>query len=295
MQEGNFDIKTKYLDCKTELIWGKHRDSIPYFTIMIPTYKRRNLLEQAVNSAINQRNFDDYEIVICDNDSLHNNETERFIRELNNNKVVYYKNEKNIGMAGNIWKIVLNARGKWVVLLDDDDLLAPNYLATVYNYINKNNICGMIGTNNFTIKGEDIFHFPDLCNKSLIYKVSKTDFFLGNCLSSPGQAMPKRIYIELLNSQKDENLMGDQIVQYIFLKKYGLHKIEEPLTAYRICNNISQNDDALKSMFLGMAQFWRNIGKDSMYIYLITKFFYNEYVYIYVRNGIYGWKSSLDA
>lgn len=43
-------------------------DFIPKITIAIPTYKRPELLKEALDSAINQIGYTEYEIIVVDND-----------------------------------------------------------------------------------------------------------------------------------------------------------------------------------------------------------------------------------
>ena len=66
----------------------------PFFSIVIPTYKRADLLKEAINSAINQLDFDKpYEIIVVDNDDCNEvNESEALVREMNIPNLYYYKN-----------------------------------------------------------------------------------------------------------------------------------------------------------------------------------------------------------
>ena len=91
----------KYKDVKSQvIIEGKIKN--PKITIAIPTYKRNSLIKDTIDSVLKQINFDNYEVIIVDNDDNFNNkELENIINEYKNKKISYYKNEKNIGMFGN--------------------------------------------------------------------------------------------------------------------------------------------------------------------------------------------------
>lgn len=103
----------------------------PRVTIAIPTFRRPDVLLEAVASALAQQTDVPFEILIVDNDpdsdasaaiaaSLPASATRR---------LRYYVNARNIGMFGNWNRCIELARGEWVTLLNDDDLLRPTYLA----------------------------------------------------------------------------------------------------------------------------------------------------------------------
>lgn len=46
-------------------------------------------------------------------------------------KITYYKNKRNLGLFGNLNQCLKLAKGKWVCILHDDDILLPNYLSTM--------------------------------------------------------------------------------------------------------------------------------------------------------------------
>jgi glycosyltransferase involved in cell wall biosynthesis len=83
----------------------------PLVSVCIPTYARPGLLKEAVYSCLNQT-FSDYEIVITDNSD--DDDSGRWIRQLDDPRIRYHKNERNIGGAGNFTKALSLARGKYV-------------------------------------------------------------------------------------------------------------------------------------------------------------------------------------
>lgn len=135
-----FKIKdeiSKYNDIKTEKVLGKIVSNVR-FSIVIPMYKRFDHLEDALNSAVSQDISESYEIAIFDNEFNASGEKiniiNKFIDDYDN--VVYYQNEKNLGMFGNFNRSILMAKGKWVVVLHDDDMLKSNYLSKMSKLIN---------------------------------------------------------------------------------------------------------------------------------------------------------------
>ncbi|MEZ7821095.1 MAG: glycosyltransferase family A protein, partial [Patescibacteria group bacterium] len=112
---------------------------IPKITIGIPTYKRTDLLKEAIESAINQIGYKDYDIIVVDNNPLRGCETEKMMLNYRGQRISYYKNVENIQMAGNWNRLYTLAKGEYVVMLHDDDMLHNDYLLNISNFISKYN------------------------------------------------------------------------------------------------------------------------------------------------------------
>ena len=98
----------------------------PLFTIAIPTYNRAALLAEALQSARAQT-FDDYEIVVRDNASTDG--TAELVRGHGDPRLRYHRNAENVGWHRNFDLLAADARGEFLVYLQDDDLLHPDFLA----------------------------------------------------------------------------------------------------------------------------------------------------------------------
>ena len=109
----------------------------PELSVVVPTYKRTELLEETIDSILNQNDVDfKYEIVVVDNDdSSDANETELMLRKRNIPNLFYYKNNVNVGAVGNWNRCVLLARSKWIIMCHDDDLLKEDCLSTIHKII----------------------------------------------------------------------------------------------------------------------------------------------------------------
>jgi len=102
---------------------------LPLVSIVIPTFNRRGLLKRAVDSALKQ-DYGNLEVVIMDNCS--EDGTEEMVRSnyLNEKRIVYVKNERNLGPVMNSLKGVYEvSSGKYcLVLFDDDYLIDSSYI-----------------------------------------------------------------------------------------------------------------------------------------------------------------------
>lgn len=109
---------------------------MPFFSIVIPTYNREEILLVAVDSILKQT-FTDWELLVIDDGSTDN--TKSRLAEFTSDprvKYVYQDNAKesaarNRGMAMSI--------GQYVCLLDSDDTFLENHLSVLFERIKQEN------------------------------------------------------------------------------------------------------------------------------------------------------------
>lgn len=109
--------------------------NIPDFSVVIPTFNRCNFLKKAIKSVLRQK-YVSFEIIVSDNCSTDN--TEGVIRAIDDKRIKYFKNTKNIGFPMNVRKCFKKASGKYIFTLSDDDLiLDENTLSGVLKVMKK--------------------------------------------------------------------------------------------------------------------------------------------------------------
>lgn len=107
---------------------------MPFFSIVIPTRNRGDLLRYALRSALDQT-FDDYEIVVCDNCS--DDSTCQVVKELADRKIRYFRTDKVLSMTDN-WEFAINqASGEWITILEDDDVISRFLLEKIHRIFSK--------------------------------------------------------------------------------------------------------------------------------------------------------------
>jgi glycosyltransferase involved in cell wall biosynthesis len=105
----------------------------PYFSIIIATYNRADLLPRAVNSVLDQ-SFDHWELLIVDDGST--DDTEAVVKGLGDARIRYfYKENEEKSIARNFG--MERAKGKYLCFLDDDDYYLPAFLESMYVEIQK--------------------------------------------------------------------------------------------------------------------------------------------------------------
>ena len=78
---------------------------------------------------------------VCVSDNNSNSNTKEIVEKFNDNLLIKFnKNEKNLGLGVNILKSVSMAKGEFVWIIGNDDLLLPKTLFVIENLLNKNKL-----------------------------------------------------------------------------------------------------------------------------------------------------------
>lgn len=91
-------------------------------SVVIPTRQRADTLQYTLETCLAQ-DFDDYEIVVCDNCS--SPETQQVVQQAASDRIVYIRAPRPLAMSRNWDLAVSRARGEYITVLGDDDGLLP--------------------------------------------------------------------------------------------------------------------------------------------------------------------------
>lgn len=112
-------------------------------SIIMPTYKRSDFLNKAINSLLKQ-DYKNIEIIVVDDNqpnSQYRLQTESKMKEYDSeSRVKYIKNPKNLGgaLARNVG--IEHAAGKYVTFLDDDDMYLTDKVSSQVEFMINNNL-----------------------------------------------------------------------------------------------------------------------------------------------------------
>jgi len=95
---------------------------IPTVSVCIPTYNRATTLGQTIHAVLKQT-FQDLELIICDDGS--SDHTDDVVDSFHDDRIRYYKNEKNLGLYPNWNRCISLATGKYVAIYHDHDYYLP--------------------------------------------------------------------------------------------------------------------------------------------------------------------------
>lgn len=102
----------------------------PKVSIVIPTYNRRPLLQESLESALSQ-DWPSLEIIVVDDGST--DDTEDYLKTISDDRLIVIKQE-NSGVANARNQGVDASTGKFLLFLDSDDLIAPETISALVKY-----------------------------------------------------------------------------------------------------------------------------------------------------------------
>ena len=112
-------------------------NSNPRVSIGLAVYNGEQYLEQTIDSTLAQT-FKDFELIISDNASTDRTEEICKTYMAKDNRIRYYRNEKNIGGANNENRTFSLSSGEYFRWAADDDVCAPELIAKCVEILNQN-------------------------------------------------------------------------------------------------------------------------------------------------------------
>lgn len=101
---------------------------MPRVSVGLPVYNGERYVRQALDSLLDQ-DFDDFEIVICDNASTDGTAEICRAYSAKDQRIRYFRNETNIGASPNYNRTFELARGQYFKWCAHDDRCHPNFLS----------------------------------------------------------------------------------------------------------------------------------------------------------------------
>lgn len=231
-------------------------------SVILPVYNGEVYIQEAINSILNQT-FTNWELIIVDDAS--NDGTSKKVLAYTDSRIIYKHNKHNLGNypARNIG--VQLARGKYIAVMDADDVAYPERLQKEYQYLEEHLDVLAIGCN-CTINGlnmkykrpvnyEDILaaflnnncfiHSSLLIRRDIFLKLGGYDSrfvyaadydlicrvaLLGKIENLPEVLMMYRWHEEQISQKytNQQQMYADEIrrkYQLCFIRKYATHKI----------------------------------------------------------------------
>lgn len=206
--------------------------SNPKLSVIIPTYNRENYIKSSIDSVLGQT-FQDFEIIVVDDES--SDKTRDIIRPISDPRLRYIQ-IKHSGFPSVVRnRGLIEAKGEYISFLDSDDILFPNALKRLSQYLDLHKDVGMVYSN-FKPIGDIPTDFYIKLSKNK--KMKKTgyvfrDLLLINFILCLGVLIRKSC-IETVG-RFDENLrvMEDYELFLRIANKYEIHYIDETLSGFR--------------------------------------------------------------
>lgn len=116
---------------------------MPKVSVCLAVYKTKpEYLKECIDSILVQT-FSDFEFLIVD-DCPEDKECEKIIKSYADNRIKYYRNEKNLGISGTRNRLLDLAAGEYIAVMDHDDISLPTRFEKQISYLDAHPECGVV-------------------------------------------------------------------------------------------------------------------------------------------------------
>lgn len=200
----------------------------PLVSVLIPAYNAALYIEKAIDSVLAQT-YQNIEIVVV-NDGSKDGTAELLENiKLKDSRVLVFHNEKNLGLSPTRNKGVKLCNGKFIALLDADDLIAPERLEKQVEFLENNQSFSAVSTwmEEFDVKGN---------NKTIRYRRDLNEIKSVSMFYSPVSHAASMFHASVLKQlgYRNEFFFAEDYDMWIrFLQNHKVGVIPEVLYYYR--------------------------------------------------------------
>lgn len=231
--------------------------SQPLISVVIPTYNRERQIINAVES-VNMQNYENIELLICDDFSTDNTESviEQLQKKYNNIRFLRRGDKKKGANAARNLGIE-NASGKYIAFLDSDDRLLEKSLSVRVKILEENKDVVMVYGD--CIINEEYFSFDKIQdydqNRYLMEEMSLCNFSV--------MMVRKEIFsqIPLLNTEL-KSWQDDSFVLSINKMKGKIWHCGEPVCMFNVNNDDGRISSNYRNLYEGCNAMVRMYTKD---------------------------------
>jgi alpha-1,3-rhamnosyltransferase len=204
----------------------------PLVSIVIPAYNHENYIEEAIDSIMNQT-YKNIELIVINDGST--DKTDNIIRNAlkKYNNVFKYISKENEGLIKTLNYSLGLVSGKYFKLLASDDILLPEYLDKMVNYLEGKPDYGMVYSDSYIINEQGI-----VLGNSNAHNQFKEGNIFGDIFTSkfwiPALTVLIKMDVIMRYKYEDNYHIEDWLLWCKISYYYKVGLINEPLAKYRI-------------------------------------------------------------
>jgi glycosyltransferase involved in cell wall biosynthesis len=197
-------------------------------SVIIPTYNRANTIESSIRSVLNQT-YTNIEIIVVDDASQDN--TEEVVNSINDNRILYIRNNENQGVASARNIGAQYAKGEFIAFNDSDDIWHYDKLEKQMDVMLQNNDCNLVycAFNRFLLNGTRV-RIPDMNeNISDLEGNIFTALFARNTISTQTMLLRTGYFMSIGGFQKNLRCLDDYELALRIAKNNKIYFVNEEL------------------------------------------------------------------
>lgn len=231
------DNYNKYSGIHSNLIKGDENVlSDVDITVLMPIFNHHRYLKCAIESIINQKTQKKIAILIVDNDSCNSFGNGDIIKSIDDNRIVYYRNEQNIGAAENWNRCIELCKSKYFTFLHDDDMLKEDAIETLFEIKNVSKADFVFTCfDKINERGEIISHIDA---RASYRKINLEQMLIENyCQTGEAVLFSRDIMLKLGGFSEEYKPCFDYALYSRIVYEYNAVKCLKPILNYRIAEN----------------------------------------------------------
>lgn len=219
----------------------------PKVSIIMSAYNHEKYVAYTIKSILEQT-FSDFEFLIIDDFST--DTTAKIIESFKDNRIIFLKNEKNIGASSSANKLFPMMRGKYVTFLNSDDIWVHDKLQKQITFLENNaeygacfSKCDFINEKTqyiYNLKNTEFGCNPFIYENYSQGKILRIFFERGNYLCCPSVMMRKTAFDSVGYFNYGHRQLEDYCFWIKLVKNSKIHILNESLVWFRLIgNNVS--------------------------------------------------------
>jgi glycosyltransferase involved in cell wall biosynthesis len=213
--------------------------SVPLVSVVVASYNHAPFVQECLRSALSQ-GIDDLEIIVTDDGST--DATAQQVAALGDPRIHLHTFAQNRGACMAMNDAIRRSRGRYIAVLNSDDLFLPGKLRRQIDFLDLTPQVGAVfGWPSFIDEQGQPFHDPAHKDHAVFLQHNRSRhqwlrhfFDHGNALCHPTAVLRREVYqsVGLYDPRLAQVPDLDQWIRVCM--RYDIHVLPEPLTAFRI-------------------------------------------------------------
>ncbi len=213
---------------------------MPKVSVIMPAYNAEKYIKGSIDSVLSQT-YGDFEFIILDDCSR--DSTQQIILSYGDPRIVYVKNEKNLGVAGTLNRGLELAQGEYVARMDADDIAMPERLALQTQFLNEHPEVCACGSNAVLFGADRTDEQTDmpLKQRDICLRMALSNPFVHPTMMFRKDALQGVVYDSTFEGREDYRMW------MVLSRKGQMENLPQALLRYRIHGGqVTQQTDESK-------------------------------------------------
>ncbi len=202
---------------------------MPKVTVLMAAYNEEKYIREAIDSILKQT-FQDFELIIIDDAST--DATRDMVESCSDPRIHLIKNDKNIGPALSRNRGLERSTGKYIAIMDGDDISLPNRLGKQVRFLDSHPEIAIVGTAYYEMDGKG--NIRRLCQFFVEDEQIKRQLCMRQVPMLHSTTMARREAIVDVGLYKEYRFTEDKDLWIRMANKYNFTNLQEPLFKCRM-------------------------------------------------------------